>query len=192
MSGLQFTASLFNSLAWPTAAVLAVALLRGELIDAIHRMQTFEFPWGKATFATLSVHEKMIATAARDGAPPEDSAAVRHQAAEFSLVKALTTAAPGQAIIDAWALLEYHLNVASDRIAPNKSHGWPQVAHNLESWDRWPLLAPAVEELRNLRDYTVRSKRPPASADAARYVSVAEDLVTTLRNAFPSQPGDDQ
>jgi hypothetical protein len=192
MSGLQFTASLFSSLAWPVAAVLAVALLRTELVGVLHRMQSVEFPGGKATFDTLSGYERMIATAARDVTPAADDATARQEAAEFSVVEALVGPAPGQAVIDAWGLLEYELAVASDRIAPDKPHGWPQVARNLESWDKWPLLYPAVQELRNLRDYTVGSKHPPTSADAARYVSVAEDLVTTLRNSFPSQPGDDQ
>ena len=71
-----------------------------------------------------------------------------------------------------------------NRVAPDKPHGWPQLAHNLESLDKWPLLYPAVVELRHLRDYTVRSNRPPSSSDATRYVSVAQSLVTTLRTSL--------
>jgi hypothetical protein len=96
-----------------------------------------------------------------------------------------------QAVIDAWGLLEYQLNVASYRLAPDQPHGWPQVSRNLESWSTWPLLRPAVDELRRLRDYTVQSGRPPSKADADRYVSVAQDVATTLRTAFPpSERGD--
>ena len=152
-------------------------------------MQSLEFPGGKATFATLLDYEKMIAAAARmrglrmtGNRPSEET--------EFSVVEALATAAPGQAIIDAWGLLEYQLNVASDRLAPDQPHGWPQVAHNLETLDKWPILYPAVLELRRLRDYTVRSSEPPSSADAARYVSVAQDLVTALRTSVISQSGE--
>jgi hypothetical protein len=107
------------------------------------------------------------------------------------VVEALASAAPGQAVIDAWGLLEYQLNVVSDRLAPDQPHGWPQVARNLEAWDRWPILYPAVLELRRLRDYTVRSNRPPSSADAARYVSVAQDLAAALRSAFSSESADE-
>jgi hypothetical protein len=65
------------------------------------------------------------------------------------------------------------------------------VSRNLESWSTWPLLRPAVDELRRLRDYTVQSGRPPSKADADRYVSVAQDVATTLRTAFPpSERGD--
>jgi hypothetical protein len=40
--------------------------------------------------------------------------------------------------------------------------------------------------------HRMQTFRPPANANAARYVSVTEDVVTTLRNSFLSQPGDDQ
>ena len=89
-----------------------------------------------------------------------------------------------QAVIGAWGLLEYLLNVVADRFAPDQPHGWPQVATTLQAaWDKWPLLYPVVQELRRLRDYTVQSSRPPTSADAARYVAVAQDVAATLRTA---------
>ena len=188
MTALQFVATIVNSVAWPAAVVVAIGLLRRELIGAFQRMQSLEFPGGKATFATLLDFQRVVAVEARDAGATDGDALIRHEATEFSVVEALASAAPGQAVIDAWGLLEYQLNVASDRIAPDQSHGWPQVARNLENWDRWPILYPAILELRRLRDYTVRSNRPPSSTDAARYVSVAQDLVTTLRTSFASQP----
>jgi hypothetical protein len=187
VTDLQFIATIVNSVAWPAAVVVAIGLLRRELIGAFQRMQSLEFPGGKATFATLLDFERVVAVAAKD-AGASDGEVVRYEATEFSVVEALASAAPGQAVIDAWGLLEYQLNVTSDRIAPDQSHGWPQVARNLEAWDKWPILYPAILELRRLRDYTVRSNRPPSSADATRYVSVAQDLVTTLRTSFTSQP----
>lgn len=188
MTGLQFIATIVNSVAWPAAVVVAIGLLRRELIGTIRRIQSLEFPGGKATFATLVDFEKVVADAAKDAGVSNGHAAVRYDATEFNAVEALASEAPGQAVIDAWALLEYQLNVASDRIAPDQPHGWPQVARNLESWDRWLMFYPAIQELRRLRDYTVRTSRPPSSADAARYVSVAQDLATTLRTSFASQP----
>jgi hypothetical protein len=187
VTGLQFAAAIVNSLAWPTAVVAVAILLRRELADAFHRMRSFEFAGGKATFATLVDYEKMITSATPAG--PDAEAIVRHEVTEFSVVQALASAAPRQAVIDAWGLLEYQLNVASDRLAPDKPHGWPQVARGLEVWEKWPMLYPVVQELRRLRDYTVESSRPPASADAARYVAVAQDVAVTLRTAsFP--PGE--
>jgi len=189
VTGLQFAAAIVNSLAWPAAAVAVAILLRRELVDAFHRMQSFEFAGGKATFATLPGYEKALAVA-RDTDPPVDEATARRDESEFSVLDTLTAAAPAQAIIYAWGLLEYQLNMASDqlnatsgRVAPDQSHGWPQVARTLEALDNWPLLAPAIEELRRLRDYTVRSSRSPSSADAARYVSVVQELVITLRSS---------
>jgi hypothetical protein len=187
---LQFVATIVNSVAWPAAVVIAVGLLRRELIDAFRRMQMLEFPGGKVTFAALADYQKVVAVAAKDAGSGAE-AVVRQEAAGFSVVEALASAAPGQAVIDAWGLLEYQLNVVSDRLAPDQPHGWPQVARNLEAWDRWPILYPAVLELRRLRDYTVRSNRPPSSADAARYVSVAQDLAAALRSAFSSESADE-
>lgn len=68
MTGLQFTASIVNSLAWPTAAVVAAVLLRKELRDAFRRMQSLKFPGVEATFATLAPYEKVLAIAAKDAA----------------------------------------------------------------------------------------------------------------------------
>lgn len=188
MTGLQFVAAIVNSVAWPAAAVVAAGLLRRPLTGAFQRTPTPEFPVEKDTFATLSDYETMFLSAGRDPASPDAEAVVRHEVAEFSVVKALISTSPGQAVIRAWALLEYQLNVTSDRLTPGQPHGWPQVALGLEALDTWPLLYPAVQELQRLRDYTVRSSQPPSSADAARYVSVAESLVTTLLTASISQP----
>lgn len=161
------------------------------MVGAFQRIQSLEFPGGKATFATLLDYEKVVAVAAKDAEASDDGAVVRHEVTEFSVPAALASTAPRQAVVDAWGLLEYQLNVASDWVAPDQSHGWPQVARNLEVWDKWTMLYPAVVELKRLRDYAVQSNRPPSSADAARYVSVAQDLATTLRISFTSQPEED-
>jgi hypothetical protein len=190
VTGLQFTAAIVNSLAWPAAVVVAAVLLRKELRDAFGRMESLKFPGGEARFATLAPYEKVLAAAAKDAASTADAAVVRREETEFGLLEELAATAPGQAIIDAWGLLEYQLNTASDQIAPNQPHGWPQVALNLERLDKWPLLSPAIGELRRLRDYTVESSWPPSSADAVRYVSLAQDLATTLRTSVTSQYGD--
>jgi hypothetical protein len=189
---LQFTAALANSLAWPVVVLVAVILLRRELADVFHRMQTFELSGTKAklTFASLAGYEKMVEAAAKDAGAAPDAPIAKSEEAEFSVLEALAAAAPKQAVIDAWGLLEYQLNVASDRLAPDGQHGWPQVARNLESWPLWERLSPAVEELRRLRDYTVRSGRQPSPADAARYVAVVQDLVTTIRTSDLPESGD--
>jgi hypothetical protein len=187
---LQFAAAIVNSLAWPAVVVVAVVLLRRELADAFHRVQSFEFAGTRATFATLPGYEKMVEAAVRDAGGSLDAATARSEETEFSVLEALAVVAPKQAVIDAWGLLEYQLNVASDRLAPDGQHGWPQVARNLESWPMWERLLPAVQELRRLRDYTVRSRRQPSSTDAIRYVAVVQDLVTTIRTSDLPESGD--
>jgi hypothetical protein len=192
VTGLQFIAAIVNSLAWPTAVMVAVVLLRKELRDVFRRMLRLQFPGGEATFAPLAPYEKVLAVTARDAGSPQDAAEVRREATEFGALEELADGAPAQAIIDAWGLLEYQLNMASDRIAPGRPHGWPQVARNLKRLDTWPLLSPAIAELRRLRDYTVESSFPPSTADAVRYVSLTQDLVTTLRTSAVAQDGADE
>ena len=126
----------------------------------------------------------MVAVA-KDAGSVDDRAAVL-----WEMVQALASAAPRQAVIDAWGLLEYQLNVASDRFAPDQPHGWPQVALNLETWDEWPRLCPALMELWRLREYTVVASRPPLNVDAARYVSVAQDRATSVRASLMSHSSD--
>lgn len=192
MGGLQFAAEIVNSLAWPVVVVVTVVLLRRELADAFHRMRSFEFAGMKAklTFSTLAGYEKIVEAAAKDAGAAPGAAIAKDEKTEFTVLEALAAAAPKQAVIDAWGLLEYQLNIASDRLAPGGQHGWPQLARNLESWPMWKDLEPAVEELRRLRDYTVHSGRQPSSADAARYVAVVQDLVTTIGNSDLAEPGD--
>ena len=192
MGDLQFAAALVNSLAWPAVVVVALVLLRQELGDAFHRMQSLEFAGMKAqlTFASLAGYEKMVEAAAKEAGAAPDAAVTKSQETEFSVLDVLAVAAPKQAVIDAWGLLEYQLNVASDRLVPDGQHGWPQVARSLERLPMWERLLPAVQELRQLRDYTVRSSRQPSAAAAARYVAVVQELVTTIRTLELPKSGD--
>lgn len=192
MSSLQFVVAILGALAWPTAVVIAVVLVRPHLTGVFQRVQSLEFPGGRVTFAALVDVQKAVSVVAEEAASRGEGGVVRYEGTEFSVVAALTSAAPGQAVIGAWGLLEYQLNVASDSLAPDQPHGWPQVVRNLQMWDKWPVLLPAVQELRRLRDYTAMSRRQPSSEDAARYVSVAQELTATIRASFishPSQPG---
>jgi hypothetical protein len=189
VTGLQFTAAIVSSLAWPAAVVVAAIVLREQLRDVFARMESLKFPGGEARFATLAPYENVLATTAKDASSAGYAAVARRDETEFGVLEERATTAPGQAIIDAWGLLEYQLNKASDQVAPDQPHGWPQVARNLEHLDNWPVLFPAIVELRRLRDYTVESTWPPSSADAARYVSLAQDLVTTLRASVMSRYG---
>jgi hypothetical protein len=148
-------------------------------------MESLEYRGARATFAHLADFEGVAAVAARDAASLDDGKAVQHEATEFTIVRARMPEAPGEAVVDAWGLLEYQLTVAADRLDADQPHGWPQVAHTLEKWDKWPMLKPAVMELRRLRDYTVRSNHQPSSEDAARYVALAQDIATTVMTSFP-------
>lgn len=191
MTDQQFVAAIVNSAAWPVAVIIVTGLLRRELLGVIRRLQSLEFRGARATFATLPGYEQMIASATQDAGFPDTREIVQREVTEFSGVKERAADTPREAVIQAWGLLEYELNVAADRLAPDQPHGWPQVAGTLQAaWDKWPLLYPAVQELRRLRDYTAHAAKPPSGADAARYVSVAQDLATAVKTASISQPNE--
>lgn len=187
MGGLQFAASILNSLAWPTVVVIVAVLLRPELARAFRRLTSFEFRGAKLTFDAIANFQQMelISEAAASKVLAADDGTLPVPAEpEFSLLEARAESAPRRAIIDAWGLLEYQLDVAADWINPVQPHGWPQVAKTLEAWEQWKVLYPVVAELRRLRDYTARSAEQPLSSDAVRYVGVVQDVVTTLRVSF--------
>lgn len=155
-------------------------------------MLHLKFPGGQATSAPLGPFQVVLAATASDADSQQDTAEVRRQATEFGALEELAKWAPAQAVIYAWGLLEHQLNAASDQIAPNQPHSWPQVALNLNHLDKWPLLSPVIAELRRLRDYTVESSDPPSTADAIRYLSLAQELVTTLRTSAVARDVDDE
>jgi hypothetical protein len=123
VTGLQFAVAIVNALAWSAAVVVACGLLRREPVGAFQRVPGLEFPGGKATFATLPDFEEVAAAGAKDAGFPDDGTVARPEVTEFSLFEALAA-----------GLLEYQLNVASGRVAPDQPHGWPQAAHNLEAF----------------------------------------------------------
>jgi len=187
VGGLQFAASILNSLAWPTVVVIVAVLLRRELASAIRRLTSFEFRGAKITFDAISNFQQIerISEAAASKVLSADEGVLAVSAEpEFSLLEARAESAPRRAIIDAWGLLEYQLDVAADWIDPERPHGWPQVAKTLDGWAQWKVLYPVVAELRRLRDYTARAAQQPLSSDAVRYVGVVQDVVTTLRASF--------
>lgn len=139
-------------------------------------------------FATLMTYEELVETLTRKKGSPKGAATPRQSEVDFSVLMELARIAPRPAIIESWGLLEYQLNVVADRLSPKQGHGWPEVAHSLEALDEWPLLYPAVLELRRLRDYTVHTVRSPSSSDAARYVSTVQDLVIILLRVVVSLP----
>jgi hypothetical protein len=191
VTDLQFTAALVNSLVWPVAVVIAAFLLRKELRAAFGRMLRLQFPGGAVDFAPLEPMQEVLAATTGDAGTAGGPTDVQRLTPEFSTLEGLAEWAPAQAIDYAWGLLEYQLNVTSDRIGSNPPHGWPQVTLSLKRLDNWPLLAPAIAELKRLRDYTAEAGSAPSSADAIRYLSLAQDLVAALRSAHVSDSGEE-
>jgi hypothetical protein len=198
VSGLQFIVATLNAVAWPAVVVIAVILLRPELRRELpwmfRRVKSVEVAGAKMTFDSLADFQRIeeISEAAVKNVAPEDERAIaRSEETEFGLLENMAVSAPRDAILRAWNLLEYQLDTASDRIAPDQPHGWPGVARTLEAWDEWAVLNPVVRELFRLRDYTARTPEPPLASDATRYVAVVQDLVTTVRAASFKPTSDD-
>jgi hypothetical protein len=134
VADLQFIASIVNSLAWPTAAVVAVGSLRKQIAAVIPRMESFEFHGAKATFAALPGFEKMIAAAAKDARLPDEKAIFQQEVSEFSVAEALAPVAPGQAVIDAWGCL----NTSSTSLLTGPVRPGTVEVRTLPVMYRWP------------------------------------------------------
>jgi hypothetical protein len=164
------------------------------LPGVFRRVKTVEVASAKMTFEGLADFRKIeeISEAAVNNVAPEDGRAIaRSEEAAFGMLEKIAVSAPREAILGAWNLLEYQLDTAADRIAPEQPRGWPRVARSLEAWDEWAVLNPVVTELFRLRDYTVRTPEPPLASDAARYLALVQDLVTTVRAASLKSMSDD-
>jgi len=189
---LQFTAAVLSSLAWPVVVAIVAVLLRRELAGVIGRVTSLKVGNAEMTFDSLANFrkiEKISEDAVKNVRPEDERAIAKDEETDFAPLEKMASSDPRKAILTAWRLLEYQLDVASDRIAPEHPHGWPQVRHTLEVWDQWEVLYPVIIELHRLRDYTARTAEPPLADDAARYVAVVQDLVITLRAAsFESSP----
>src|SRR5579871_5136555 len=121
---------MFNALAWPLVVVIVALLLRPELSGLLRRLASVEVPGAKMTFDGLADFrniEKISEAAVKSVRPEDERAIARSEETEFSPLKKMAASDPRDAIIDAFNLLEYQLDVAADRIKPGQPHGWPQV-----------------------------------------------------------------
>ena len=187
MDWLTFFSTDIKSLAWPTAAIVALFLLRAELRGLVrtlgNRLRSFKGFGLETTFAEAvdQVEELLPAPEVREITRLEGDRAQR-----IENISALAQLPPAYIVSQAWLRLEQAIREAVS-IPPARPGNRRRLAVdylNLASVQG--ILTndetPAVRRLRELRNLAAHSIDPAISmTDALRYQDMAEALITTIK-----------
>jgi hypothetical protein len=190
MTQLEFIAAIVKALAWPTAILAIVIVLKRQISLVMDRLSRFSYKELHIDFARELDHLRATAVAANVPAAP---AAVTN---DSSVLRALRQAEelaadfPEAAVGSAWAALESALYEALGRVVGNEHMRFDpyapiSIARHLR--DIGQLDTKTVDlltELRNLRNHAVHNPGHPGlgmiSAEAVEYIAHARGLVLRL------------
>lgn len=186
MSATDLTASLFESLAWPAAAVVAVLILRRPLSDLLSSIESF-----KVRGTEVKLRERL--TDAADRVPQSEPGPVPPSATRVTTD--LIDISPRAAILEQWLEVEQSLlQLAEEHDTPiaGRSRSGKRIAQELL---RAKIINDdhlfVVRQLAEVRNEVVHQHHGPIpGVVAANYVDVARRLIRTLNAATePTRPG---
>jgi hypothetical protein len=180
MDWLQFFASLVGSLAWPSALVAMVLLLRRELVQILRRLRRLKYGDAEAEFGEkLEEVEEEI-----EELPVPKSALPRHEFRQY--FKGLDRFSNNSAVFISWLEVESAiLNLArrAKLLQPNMpASRAAQLLLQEEMIDR-PTFQ-AVRELQELRNIAVHPSdmRVVSNEDAERFKRLADRVAAVLED----------
>jgi hypothetical protein len=187
MSVLEFISSVFSSLSWPLAVVIAVVVLRRPLRHLLTRLESLKGPGIEATFQRQLEEAKEEAVLAVEGPRPSGQQRNReHQAkGEYFDLFQLADLSPRAAIIEAWLRIESTLmqlalrnDVPLDSRAGFTSYLIEQLSERgLFSSN---LIRP-LKRLRNLRNVAVHEGDFELSRESViDYIQTADFIVNSF------------
>jgi len=182
MDWLTFISSIISSTAWPLALVVAVVLLRKELVGAISRIQSIKH---KETQIEFSNRIQEVSREAESSLP----GMVTPETKEFSRRIELAEFSPRGAILESWLDVEAALEDLGARygIPASEMKGANIHMLQLKLGDYNTLGKGAfglLQLLRETRNEAVHLTDKEVEADAAKeYVSMANRMVMLLREA---------
>lgn len=187
MDWLTFFSTNIKSLAWPAAAIVALFVLKGHLIDLVrslgNRLQTakgagFELTFGKGVD---QVEEILPLPDTKDIAGQIDTKRIEG-------VSELSQLPPSYVVSQAWLRLEQAIRDAVD-VPPIITSDIRRPSRRAPDYialaTRQELLfndeVPAVQQLRELRNQAAHSVDPDITiTDALRYHDVANSLIEKI------------
>ena len=195
---LTFFSTGIKSLAWPTAAIIVLFVLKGELRGFVHtianRLWSFKGFGVETTFAEVvdQVEELLPAPEGKE-ITASLSATLGPLEAEANAQRieniSLSGLPPPYIVSQAWLRLEQAIREAVDNIIPTATEhrkrplnpiAYVNLAslHGILSNDELP----AVQKLRDLRNQAVHTVDPSISiTDALRYHDIANSLVEIIK-----------
>jgi hypothetical protein len=184
---LTFFSTDIKSLAWPTAAIVALFLLRAELRGLVrtlgNRLRSFKGFGLETTFAEAvdQVEELLPAPEVREITRLEGDSAQR-----IDNISALAQLPPAYIVSQAWLRLEQAIREAVNIPPPRPGNRRRLAVDYLNLASVQGILTndetPAVRRLRELRNLAAHSIDPAISmTDALRYQDMAEALITTIK-----------
>jgi hypothetical protein len=185
MSTLEFIAACLDALAWPAVALAALIVFRKPLAELLLSVTNLRV--GRLDVAFRD--ELRSAEAAAHDIPP---AATRSRPARFEQARRQATEDPARAVLSAWRELETIINNHADRAHIKAAPGarvMPLVLSALLQAEG-ALTEPQLDlimRLKQLRDRVVHDTTTRiAAADAIEYVTLAEQLGSTLESTTPA------
>lgn len=186
MEPLEFTAEVIKALAWPSAVVIALVLLRTEVANLLGRITKIkhkdsEIDLAQEVQAAANSADKVLGSSAKVGLDSEQGRASR-----------LAEDSPRGAILDAWLSVEEAMTGYEKRhgIEYANSHAPPHQRIQSIQWsdlDKSSLgqgLLQMLQKLRRIRNEAVHSSDAKITTETAReYASLAARVRAKLEEA---------
>ncbi|MDO6442078.1 hypothetical protein [Marinobacter sp. 2_MG-2023] len=186
MEPLEFTAEVIKALAWPSAVVIAVVILRTEVANLLGRITKIkhkdsEIDLAQEVQAAANSADKVLGNSAKVGLDSEQGRASR-----------LAEDSPRGAILDAWLSVEEAMTGYEKRhgIEYATSHAPPHQRIQSIQWsdlDKSSLgqgVLQMLQKLRRIRNEAVHSSDAEITSETAReYASLAARVRAKLEEA---------
>jgi hypothetical protein len=186
MDALTFITDLVDSLAWPLAAVVVVALLRPAIGDLLRQLRSVTVPGlGAAVFGVELARGQVIADESETIEPSQLVSSVNGEQ-EIDEIVRLAAFAPRAAVIEAWGEVEAAARYALDSLSGSEGARPPTAARLGEILTEQEVLDEPGSRLfailRGLRNRVAHEPHYRVEPDEALdYVRLARGLAQRLR-----------
>ncbi len=196
MTWMQFLSSIFASLAWPFAVLIAAKMFKGELKALLHRLRSgkvlgTEWNFGDGIQKLEEGRAKVEDRAKSAERSPQPFHKTQPVYADDRMLRLAQEANdnPSYAILTAWEVVRGAARDLLGTIQSYPAKGGPVAARTDESRllrgaEKQHVIASGLsemyEELRNLRNRVAHGAANPTTGEAVAYVESADVLVDLL------------
>lgn len=189
MDILAFIASIINSLAWPVTALIALFLLRKqlmELIPGVRRLKwkDFEIDFGKELQKVEETVRTVKVPPPTKMQLPADIQPAPLPKTQDELLERLAALSPNAAILESWRNVERTLDFYFKSRGIERPQSAQTIAGHLDYDSNFPpQLVAAYQELRFLRNRAAHSREDLTAEHAKKFSAIADKLTYALIEA---------